>query len=62
MSGKQNEGFGFERLEVWRKAVEFAGTVYEITSTCLRKSAFRVGEALSGLPEIGRPQRVAPTI
>jgi four helix bundle protein len=25
--------FGFERLEVWHKAVEYAGTIYEVTKT-----------------------------
>jgi 23S rRNA-intervening sequence protein len=23
--------FGFERLEVWQKAVEYAGTIYDVT-------------------------------
>ena len=25
--------FGFERLEVWHKAVEYAGTIYDVTRT-----------------------------
>jgi len=31
---------GFERLDVWQKAAEFAGTIYEVTKSCLREEQF----------------------
>jgi four helix bundle protein len=32
--------FGFERLEVWQKAVEYAGTIYDITRTFPEEERF----------------------
>ena len=40
LSGDQSVGFGFERLEVWRKAVEFASLVYTITKGFPREELF----------------------
>ena len=40
MSDKNSTGFGFEKLEVWQKAVEFAGTIYGITKTFPREEMF----------------------
>jgi len=37
---EHDEGFGFERLDVWRKAVAFAGKVYELTSVFPREEVF----------------------
>ena len=32
--------FGFERLEVWQKAVEYAGTIYDVTRTFPKEELF----------------------
>jgi four helix bundle protein len=32
--------FGFERLEVWHKAVEYAGTIYHVTRTFPEEERF----------------------
>lgn len=31
MRGDQAEGFGFERLDVWKRAVAFSARIYELT-------------------------------
>jgi len=40
LSDDQSVGFGFERLEVWRKAVEFASLFYTITKGFPREELF----------------------
>jgi len=32
--------FGFERLEVWQKAVEYAGTIYDVIMTFPKEERF----------------------
>ena len=32
--------FGFERLQVWQKAVEYAGTIYDVTRTFPEEERF----------------------
>lgn len=34
--------FGFERLDVWQKAVQFAGTMYQITKSFPREEQFGI--------------------
>jgi len=40
MKEMQGEEFGFERLEVWRKAADFASAVYRITKRFPREELF----------------------
>jgi len=43
---EHDEGFGFERLDVWRKAVAFAGKVYKLTSAFPREEVFGITSQL----------------
>ena len=40
MSNGTGVVFGFERLDVWRKAVEFAGDIYAVTKSFPREELF----------------------
>lgn len=40
MTSNKDDVFGFENLEVWRKAVAFASRIYKLTSPFPRQEAF----------------------
>lgn len=40
MKDGERTGFGFERLEAWRRAVDFAGMVYRLTKDFPREEMF----------------------
>ena len=43
---RPEEGFGFERLDVWKRAIQFAGYIYELTRGFPRDEVFGLSTQL----------------